>query len=107
MICIELLEYIKDMLGNLIFIMVGILGVINYVFFLKLEDGKKDVVVFYVFDSNVYLFLKQVKGYDWIRLDQINWYVESSVGYMECNGGKLLFLLVFFYIFFLEYNEVV
>ena len=72
---------------------------------MKSEDGKKDAAVLYVFDSNAYSSLKQVKGYDWIRPDQINWHVESSVGYTERNGGKPLPSLAFFHIPFPEYNE--
>ena len=34
-----------------------------------------------------------------------NWYVESSVGYTERNGGKPLPSLAFFHIPFPEYNE--
>ena len=70
-----------------------------------MEDGKKVAAVLYVFDSNAYSSLKQVKGYDWIKPDQINWYVESSVGYTERNGGKPLPSLAFFHIPFPEYNE--
>ena len=102
---IELLEYIKDMPGNLTSTTAGISGVTNYVLPLKSEDGKKDAAVLYVFDSNAYSSLKQVKGYDWIKPDQINWYVESSVGYTERNGGKPLPSLAFFHIPFPEYNE--
>ena len=101
---IELLEYIKDMPGNLTSTTAGISGVTNYVLPLKSEDGKKDAAVLYVFDSNAYSSLKQVKGYDWIKPDQINWYVESSVGYTERNGGKPLPSLAFFHIPFPEYN---
>ena len=68
---IELLEYIKDMPGNLTSTTAGISGVTNYVLPLKSEDGKKDAAVLYVFDSNAYSSLKQVKGYDWIKPDQI------------------------------------
>ena len=91
--------------GNLTSTTAGISGVTNYVLPLKSEDGKKDAAVLYVFDSNAYSSLKQVKGYDWIKPDQINWYVESSVGYTERNGGKPLPSLAFFHIPFPEYNE--
>ena len=58
---IELLEYIKDMPGNLTSTTAGISGVTNYVLPLKSEDGKKDAAMLYVFDSNAYSSLKQSK----------------------------------------------
>ena len=79
--------------GNLTSTTAGISGVTNYVLPLKSEVGKKDAAVLYVFDSNAYSSLKQVKGYDWIKPDQINWYVESSVGYNEAAQDENALLI--------------
>lgn len=101
----ELLEHVKSLPGNLTSTAPGVPGVTNYVIPLKSDDGKKDAAVLYFFDSHAYSPLKQVRGYDWIKPGQIDWYVETGAGYTARNGGKPLPSLAFFHIPFPEYNE--
>lgn len=101
----QLSEYIKDMPGNLTSTVKGISGVSNYILSLKSSDGRKDAAVIYVFDSHAYSPLKQVKGYDWVKPDQIGWYIKNSSAYTENNDGKPVPSIAFFHIPFPEYNE--
>lgn len=101
----ELFEYIKDKPGNLTRTVEGISGVTNFVLPLKSSDGKQDAAVLYVFDSNAYSPLKKVKGYDWVKPDQIEWYRQASEAFTKANDGTPLPALAFFHIPFPEYNE--
>lgn len=101
----QLYEYIKDMPGNLTSTVEGLSGVTNYILTLKDRDGDKNAAVMYVFDSHSYSPRKSVKGYDWIKSDQIAWYREKSAGFKEQNAGKPLPALAFLHIPLPEYNE--
>mgnify|MGYP000389863468 CR=1 FL=1 len=65
----------------------------------------KDAAVIYIFDSNSYSHKEVAKGYDWIKRDQINWYVDKSREFTEANGGNALPSLAFFHIPLPEFNE--
>ena len=45
----------------------------DYVLTLKSSDGKKDAALLYCLDSHSYSKLPDVKGYDWLTFDQVNW----------------------------------
>lgn len=60
----------------------------------------------YFMDSGSYSSLSHVKGYDWIRRDQVNWYVEQSEQLTAQNGGTPLPALAFFHIPLPEYRDV-
>lgn len=51
------------------------------------------------------LKLPDVKGYDWLTFDQVNWYRQQSAAYKAKNGGQPLPALAFFHIPLPEYNE--
>ena len=52
-----------------------------------------------------YSKLPDVKGYDWLTFDQVNWYRQQSATYKAKNGGQPLPALAFFHIPLPEYNE--
>lgn len=103
----ELSAYIATKAGNLTSTVEGISGETNYTLTIKSADGKKDAAVLYIFDSNSYSPIKKVKGYDWIKHDQVEWYRQTSKAYTEANGDKPLPALAFFHIPLPEYHEAV
>lgn len=62
--------------------------------------------VLYGFDSGDYSKLPHVRGYDWIKRDQIEWYARQSRGLTESNGGVPVPALSFFHIPLPEYKTV-
>lgn len=101
----ELSAYIKEKPGNLTSTVEGIYGVTNYTLAILSADKKKNAAILYVLDSGAYSPLKQVKGYDWIRPNQIKWYTDSSAAHTAANAGNPLPALAFFHIPLPEYNE--
>ncbi len=77
----------------------------DYILPVESFDGKKDAALLYCLDSHSYSKLPDVKGYDWLTFDQVNWYRYQSAWYKEKNGGKVLPALAFFHIPLPEYNE--
>lgn len=80
-------------------------GVGNCALDVKSSDGSKNAAVLYCIDSHYYSTMPDVKGYDYIKSDQIEWYKQRSAGYTCENGGKPLPSLAFFHIPLPEYNE--
>lgn len=103
----ELYDFIKPMPGNLTSTVEGLSGVTNFILPVKASDGSKDAAVLYVFDSHSYATLKGLKGYGWIKHDQVQWYIDESKKYTEANGGTPLPALSFFHIPLPEYHEAV
>ena len=101
----QLSEYLKGKPGNMTGTVDGISGVTNFILPVRSSDGTKDAAVIYVFDSHAYSGRKEVKGYDWIKPDQIEWYRKESVGFTTRNGGVPLPALAFFHIPVPEYNQ--
>lgn len=77
----------------------------DYILTVKSSDGKKDASVLYCLDSHSYSKLPDVKGYDWLTFDQVNWYRRHSAAYTAANNGKPLPSLAFFHIPLPEYNQ--
>ena len=94
----ELSTYIKDMKGNLTSHTEGISGQTNYTLSVKSSDGRRDAAVLYIFDSHSYSKIERVKGYDWIKHDQVAWYIEQSKAFTAKNGGAPLPALAFMHI---------
>lgn len=94
----ELSAYIKDMKGNLTSHTEGISGQTNYTLSVKSSDGRRDAAVLYIFDSHSYSKIERVKGYDWIKHDQVAWYIEQSKAFTAKNGGTPLPALAFMHI---------
>ena len=103
----ELYDFIKDMPGNLTSTVEGLSGVTNFILLVKASDGSKDAALLYVFDSHSYSTLKHLKGYGWIKHDQVQWYLNESKKFTESNGGTPLTALSFFHIPLPEYHEAV
>ncbi|WP_168120854.1 metallophosphoesterase family protein [Paenibacillus sp. HB172176] len=77
----------------------------NYV--LQIEDGVGHcAATLYFLDSGSFSSLPHVKGYDWIRRDQVDWYVQQSREITASNGGTPIPALAFFHIPLPEYREV-
>lgn len=77
----------------------------NYV--LQVADiDDRPAATLYFMDSGSFSSLPHVKGYDWIRRDQVNWYVEQSEQLTAQNGGTPLPALAFFHIPLPEYRDV-
>lgn len=80
-------------------------GVGNYVLKLQGANGGDTEAVLYFLDSGDYA-PEHIGGYDWIKRDQIAWYVRESSALTRENGGKPLPALAFFHIPLPEYNDV-
>lgn len=94
----QLSAYIQQKRGNLTSHTEGISGQTNYTLSVMSSDGKRDAAVLYIFDSNSYSSNEKVKGYDWIKHDQVAWYIEQSKAFTAKNGGTPLPALAFFHI---------
>ena len=101
----ELSAHVATKAGNLTSTVEGISGVTNYTLSVKSTDGKRDAAVLYIFDSNSYSPIKKVKGYDWIKHDQVEWYRQTSKAFTAANEGKPLPALAFFHIPLPEFHE--
>ena len=94
----QLSAYIQQKRGNLTSHTEGISGQTNYTLSVMSSDGKRDAAVLYIFDSNSYSSNEKVKGYDWIKHDQVAWYIEQSMAFTAKNGGTPLPALAFMHI---------
>lgn len=75
-------------------------GVGNCSLPLKSSDGKTNKWVIYMFDSHAYAHEPDtlIKGYDWIKNSQIQWYRNQSASFTKANNGNALPSLAFFHI---------
>lgn len=80
-------------------------GVGNYVLPVLASKGDQPALTLYCIDSNAYISIEGVKGYDYIKRDQIDWYARRSSGFTAANSGKPLPALAFFHIPLPEYNQ--
>ena len=103
----ELLAVLKGFEGNLTSSTANITGVSNYILPINGSNSDNAASVLYIFDSNSYSPLKDVKGYGWIERDQIDWYMKSSKAFTTANGGQPLPSLAFFHIPIPEYHEAI
>lgn len=100
----EILNYVMKKQGCLTTTAKGVSGMANFNLPVKSADGRRDAAVIYVFDSNSYSSVKEIKGYDWVKPDQIDWYRQQSAAYTNANGGNPLPSIVFQHIPVPEYN---
>jgi hypothetical protein len=79
-------------------------GVGNYV--LQVSGSKRDetAAALYFIDSGSYAPTR-IGGYDWIRRDQIEWYISESSA-LRAESSQPFPALAFFHIPIPEYNEV-
>ncbi len=85
----------------------GLSGFSNYILTVKSNDEAKDAAIIYCMDSNSYSTIEGVKGYGFIKFDQISWYRENSKSFTSANGGKPVQSFAFFHIPLPEYSYAV
>ncbi|WP_339314891.1 metallophosphoesterase family protein [Paenibacillus sp. FSL R10-2734] len=76
----------------------------NYV--IEIGNQKGSDIALYFFDSGNVSCIPTIDGYDWIRRDQIDWYVEQSRELASRNGGDTVPALAFIHIPLPEYEEM-
>lgn len=101
----ELSAYVERKDGCLNTRTEGISGVSNFILPVQASTGNTEAAVLYIFDSNAYSPLKQIKGYDWIKADQVEWYRKESAAFTARNNGTPLPAMAFFHIPLPEYNQ--
>lgn len=101
----QLSAYIRELPGNLTGHVAGITGESNYILPIASADGRRTAFALYTFDSLAYSPRKEIKGYDWMKPDQIAWYRACSAELTRRNGGTPLPALAFFHIPLPEYNQ--
>lgn len=101
----QLFDIMKSIPYNLTDSVPGVSGGSNFILPLKSSDGKKDAVILYCLDSHSYSKINGVKGYDYIKFDQVQWYRENSARFTKQNGGTPIPSLAFFHIALPEYAE--
>jgi predicted phosphodiesterase len=80
-------------------------GMSNYVLPILAAEGSRTAACLYMLDSGEKT-PTVVRGYDWIRHDQIGWYRERSSEMTARNGGTPLPALAFFHIPLPEYADL-
>lgn len=77
----------------------------NYILEIKKAEDKDAIgALLYFFDTGSYTTLKSIGKYDWLDLDQINWYTAQSRSYTESNDNNPYPALAFFHIPLFEYS---
>jgi hypothetical protein len=84
-----------------------IYGHCNYILNIGSSKSGDTRALIYCFDSNSYSTIEEVKGYGWIRFDQVGWYRQQSDILRKENNGIPLPALAFFHIPVPEYNDVI
>ncbi|HVU94200.1 MAG TPA: metallophosphoesterase family protein [Puia sp.] len=88
----------------------------NYTLEVKANDGRTNAALLYLFDSHEWPFDRRpdrpnehtVYGeYDWIRMDQIQWYRNTSQAFTHANHDKALPALAFFHIPLPEFKDII
>ena len=78
----------------------------NFILPVRASDGSNELKsLLYCLDSHAYPENDQWGHYDWIHLDQINWYRNESVHYTKFAGHPLP-SLAFFHIALPEFREI-
>lgn len=85
----------------------GIHGFSNYALPIAGHAGPDTAAVIYCFDSNAYSQINGIKGYDYIRGDQVEWYRRTSRALTAAHGGTPLPAYAFFHIPLPEYSDAV
>ena len=101
----QLYDVLKIIPYNMTGTIEGLSGVTNFILPIKSSDNKKNAVILYCFDSHSYSKIEGIKGYDYIKFDQIEWYRDNSMEYTKQNDGKPIPSLAFFHIPLPEYNQ--
>lgn len=97
----QIYDYITSFPGNLTSTTPGISGKTNYTLTIKSAHNGTDAAVLYMIDSHGY---NKVDGYEWVKNDQINWYITTSKAFTAANNGNPLPSLAFMHIPTPEFN---
>ncbi|HEO69758.1 MAG TPA: metallophosphoesterase [Candidatus Hydrogenedentes bacterium] len=81
-------------------------GVGHYVLPVHAGQGDKPAALLYCIDSLAYSEVEEIKGYDWIRPRQVQWYREKAAEYRALSSGEPLPALAFFHIPLPEYDII-
>jgi len=104
----EIIDLIKDMPYCLtINGPANIYGHGNYILRVKSSDSPKTAALLYCFDSNSYSPIESIKGYGWIKFNQIEWYRKQSELLAGENRNIPYPALAFFHIPLPEYKEII
>lgn len=68
------------------------------------EKQLKEAALIYCFDTGAYSTIEGVSGYDWMTIDQIQWYRKQSLYYTVKNNFHPLPAVAFFHIPLPEYR---
>lgn len=100
----QVAEYIatKKLLLNNKVTIEGVDGVLNDAITIQGKD-KKPAAILYALDSHGYSKLPNVKGYDWFKQNQVNWYTQKSEQFKREHNATLP-ALAFFHIPLPEYT---
>lgn len=79
-------------------------GVGNYILPIQRAEGSTTTAVLYFIDSGSYA-PTDIGGYDWIKREQIAWYLQESEK-LTAEAGQTLPALAFFHIPIPEYDEL-
>ncbi|MCQ2269208.1 MAG: metallophosphoesterase family protein [Bacteroidaceae bacterium] len=101
----EIFDYMKKKPGNLSGTVPGLSGITNFILPIESSNSKKSAFTLYGIDSNSYSKKPNVKGYDWIKHDQIHWYRENSQRIVQEHQGDTIPALMFFHIPLPEYQQ--
>ena len=93
----EVFDIIKTLPGNINHGIEGIYGDSNDLLTIQGSDGQAKRALF-LFDSGDSISDPDMKGYDYIHYDQIDWYRRQSKAFQEMNGGEPVPSLAFFHI---------
>lgn len=77
----------------------------NYILEVKKADNNDSIgALLYFFDTGSYSPKKNISKYDWLDLNQINWYTDQTNAYTQSNNGNPYPALAFFHIPLFEYS---
>lgn len=101
----ELFDHMKNKPGNLTGTTPGLFGVTNYILPIQNSKGTGSAFTLYMLDSGSYSLIPSIKGYDWIKDNQVQWYRRESARILEENHGDTIPAMAFFHIPLPEYAE--
>ena len=82
-----------------------IFGIGNYILSVTSANSDAPAATLYFLDSNAYAQTK-IAGYDWIRRDQIAWFLDTAVKLRPSADMEPLPALAFFHIPLPEFNQI-
>ncbi len=84
----------------------SISGCSNYILPIKSSSHSDDAAIIYLFDSHNDSQIDYISGYDWIKKDQIDWYLKNSKKFFMRSESPIP-SLSFFHIPIPEYNSLI